>query len=186
MAQHDARIGKRYAQALFSTASRYDVVESVESDLNSIVALMERDRGFRDFLLAPYTSREEKVKIMERIFSDRITALTMQVLRVMLEKRREGEVESVRNEFVTLRRAATKTIHVQVTSAEALDDKQKAALTAKIEKTTGMKVEADFNVEPALIGGIKVAYENYVLDGTLKGGLARLRDALKHDLLKQF
>src|SRR4051812_31778499 len=103
MAQHDSRIGKRYASALFSTASRYDVVQAVEDDLNFIVGLMARDRGFRDFLLAPYTSREEKVKIIERIFSDRTTALTMQVLRVMLEKRRETEIESVRDEFVTLR-----------------------------------------------------------------------------------
>ena len=186
MAQQDARIGKRYAQALFGTAQRYDVVTAVEADLTAIVSLMESDRGFRDFLLAPYTSREEKVKIMEKIFSDRITALTMQVLRVMLEKRREGEIESVRNEFVTLRREATETIHVSVSSAEVLDGKQKKALVDKIAKTTGKKVEADFGVEPNLIGGIKVAYENFVLDGTLKGGLARLRDALKHDLLKQF
>lgn len=186
MAQHDARIGKRYAQALFTTAQRYDVVDSVESDLTFIVNLMGSDAAFRHFLLAPYTSREEKVKVIERIFSDRITALTMQVLRVMLEKRREGEIESVRDEFVTLRRESTRTIHVQVTSAEAIDDNQRKALIAKVEKTTGKTVEADFAVEPALIGGIKVAYENFVLDGSLKGGLARLRDALKHDLLKQF
>ena len=186
MAQHDARIGHRYAQALFDTAQRYDVVTAVEADLDSIVNLMANDRGFRDFLLAPYTSREEKVKIMERIFSDRITALTMQVLRVMLEKRREGEIEAVHNAFVDLRRAATDTIHVAVSSAESLDEKQKNALVEKIAKTTGKKVEASFFVDAKLIGGIKVAYENFVLDGSLKGGLARLRDVLKHDLLKQF
>jgi F-type H+-transporting ATPase subunit delta len=186
MAQQDARIGHRYAQALFDTAQRYDVVTAVEDDLDAIIALMAKDRGFRDFLLAPYTSREEKVQIMEKIFSDRITALTMQVLRVMLEKRREGEIEAVRNSFVELRRASTNTIHVAVSSAEALDEKQKKALIDKVAKTTGKKVEASFTIEPNLIGGIKVAYENFVLDGSLKGGLARLRDALKHDLLKQF
>ena len=73
-----------------------------------------------------------------------------------------------------------------VTSSEGLDDKQQSALITKIEKTTGKRVEAEFAVEPSLIGGIKVAYENFVLDGTLRGGLARLRDTLKHDLLKQF
>jgi F-type H+-transporting ATPase subunit delta len=186
VAQHDARIGKRYAKALFSTAQRFDVVDSVESDLNTIIGLMENDRGFRDFILAPYTSRDEKIKIIDRVFSDRITALTMQVLRVMLEKRREGEIESVHCEFVNLRREATETIHVTISSAEPLDDNQKKALVAKIQKTTGKRVEADFGTDPNLIGGIKVAYENFVLDGSLKGGLARLRDALKHDLLKQF
>jgi len=186
VAQHDARIGKRYALALFGAAQRYDVVPAVEDDLDAIVGLLHRDKAFRHFLLAPYTSREEKVKIIERIFSDRITALTMQVLRVMLEKRRETEIEAVRAEFINLRREATSTIHVSVSSAEPLDTRQQRAIVAKIEKSTGKFVEADFSIDPGLIGGVKVAYENYVLDGTLKGGLARLRDALKHDLLKQF
>jgi F-type H+-transporting ATPase subunit delta len=186
VAQQDGRIGKRYAQALFSTAQRYNVVDAVESDLSTIISLMEKDEKFKHFLFAPYTSRDEKLQVIERVFSDRITALTMQVLRVMLEKRRESEIESVRDEFVVLRRAATETIYVTVASAEALDDKQKKALVAKIEKTTGKRVEADFSVDPLLIGGIKVAYDNFVLDGSLKGGLARLRDNLKHDVLKQF
>lgn len=186
MAQADARVGKRYAQALFGTAQRFDVVQAVEDDLKSIVSLMEKDKGFRDFVLAPYTSREEKVKIIERIFSDRITALTMQVLRVMLEKRREGEIEAVHNEFVVLRRAATDTIFVTVTSAEALDEGQRKALISKIEQSTAKKVEAEFNVEAALLGGVKVTFGNYVLDGSVKGALAHLRDRLKHDLLKQF
>ena len=186
MAQQDSRIGKRYAQALFTTAQRYDVVQSVEDDLKTIVGLMEKDRSFRHFVLAPYTSREEKVKIIERIFSDRITALTMQVLRVMLEKRREGEIEAVHDSFVELRRTATATIHVKVTSAEEMPGDQRSALLAKIEKSTGKKVEADFEIEPHLIGGVKVAYENFVLDGTIKGALGHLRDKLKHDLLKQF
>jgi len=186
MAQHDSRIGKRYAQALFSTAQRYDVVQAVEADLEAIVGLMQRDKGFRDFVLAPYTSRDEKVKIIERIFSDRITALTMQVLRVMLEKRREGEILAVHDAFVELRRTATETIHVQITSAEELPADQRTALLSKLEKSTGKRVEADFDIEPRLIGGVKVAYENYVLDGSIKGALSHLRDRLKHDLLKQF
>lgn len=186
MAQGDARIGKRYAQALFGTAQRFEVVDAVESDLNSIVGLMHSDRNFRDFILAPYTSRDEKVRIIERIFSDRITALTMQVLRVMLEKRREAEVEAVRNEFINLRRVATSTLFVSVASAEPLDEGQRKALIAKIEGSTGKRVEAEFSVDSSLLGGAKVTFDNYAMDGTVKGALAHLRDRLKHDLLKQF
>ncbi|HEY0866566.1 MAG TPA: F0F1 ATP synthase subunit delta, partial [Fimbriimonas sp.] len=76
---HDARIARRYAQALFTTALRYDVVKAVEEDLEAISRLIETDKSFRDFVMAPYTSREEKAKIAERVFSDRVTALTMQV-----------------------------------------------------------------------------------------------------------
>lgn len=185
MAQNDARIGKRYAQALFSLAEQYKVVDAVEGDLNALAELMAKDRAFRDFLIAPYASREEKTALLERVFSDRMTALTMQALRVMLEKRREAEIESVRGEFVALRREAMKVVYANVVSAEPLDDRQRKAILDKLEHATSQTIEADFAVEPALVGGVKVAFANYVLDGSLKGALARLRGRLKHDILKQ-
>ncbi len=181
----DSRVSRRYAQALFSTALKYDVIRSVESDLDLIVTLLNTDAGFEKFVLAPYTGREEKTATIDRIFSDRITALTMQVLRVMLEKRREEEIEGVRDEFVTLRRAHEGVIFAVITSAEIMDDGQRAALTTRLESVLGKKIEAEFKTDPRLLGGIRVAYGNYVLDGSIRGALSSLRDKLKHDLLKQ-
>jgi len=183
MANH--QVARRYAEALFATALKYEVVKSVESDLNSIVGLLENDEQFREFVTAPYTGREEKIAIVEKLFSDRVTALTMQVLRLMLVKRREDEITGMRDEFVTLRREHEGVIFATVTSAFEIDAKQKTALLAKLEKTIGKTIEAEFKLEPQLIGGIRVAYGNYVLDGSIRGALSNLRDKLRHDLLKQ-
>ncbi len=181
----DERIARRYAGALFATALQHDVVASVEADLNSIVGFIEGDEQFRSFVIAPYSAREEKLQILERMFSDRMTALTMQVLRVMLEKRREGEISGVRDEFVSLRRAHEGVLLVLVTSSEPIEEAQSEALLARLATLLGKKIEAEFRVEPHLIGGIKVAYGNYILDGSIRGTLRSLRDRLRHDLLKQ-
>lgn len=182
---HDSRVARRYAQALFTTGLKYDVVKSVEDDLNSIVGLLENDEEFREFIIAPYTGRDQKIQIVEKMFSDRVTALTMQVLRVMLEKRREEEIILVRDEYVTLRRAHEGVVFAVVSTAFQIDESQKTALLTKLEKTIGKKVEAEFKIEPNLIGGIRVSYGNYVLDGSVRGALSNLRDKLRHDLLKQ-
>jgi F-type H+-transporting ATPase subunit delta len=181
----DNRVGRRYAQALFGAAQGLGVVESVESDLGAIVGMFESDETFRHFLMAPYTSRDEKVKISEKLFSDRITALTMQVLRVMLEKRREGELPAVYREFVALRREAQGVVHVVVTSAEELDSDQRRRLIDKLQLQLSATVEADFKVDPRMIGGVRVAYKNSIFDGSVRGALRRLRERLKYDLLKQ-
>ena len=181
----DHRVARRYAFALFATALKYDVVSSVEDDLNVIVGLLENDEKFRDFIISPHTGRVEKIAIVNRIFSDRVTALTLQVLRVMLEKRREDEFIGVRDEFVTLRRENQGVVFANVISAYEIDEAQKKTLLAKLENTLGKKIEAAFKVEPQLIGGIRVSYGNYVLDGSIRGALSNLRDKLRHDLLKQ-
>ena len=181
----DSRVGRRYAQALFDAANGLGVVDSVESDLGAIVGLLDSDESFRDFLIAPYASRDEKVQLLERVFSDRITALTMQVLRVVLEKRREDEIETIFGEYVKLRREHQGVLHVVVTSAVELDSDQRDRLIAKLTTEFGAKVEADYKVDARLLGGVRVAYNNSIFDGSVQGALQRLRERMKYDLLKQ-
>jgi F-type H+-transporting ATPase subunit delta len=181
----DGRVARRYAQALFETAQKYDVVKSVEEDLNAIDSLLENDKEFRNFFLAPHTGRAEKVAIAEKLFSDRVTAVSMQLLRLMLEKGREAEVQSVREEFSKLRRELENSTLATVTSATALDANQKRELLDQLAKANGKKFEAEFFVDPRLIGGVRVAFESYVLDGSVRGALAALREKLRHDVLKQ-
>jgi F-type H+-transporting ATPase subunit delta len=182
---HDYRVARRYAQALFGSALQHDIVRAVEEDLKAIVGMLVADGEFRDFILAPYTSREEKAQITDKLFSDRVTALTMQVLRIILEKRRETELEAIFDEYVRLRRSHEGIVYATVTSATVLDREQQDAIVAKVETVLGKKVEPEFLTDSALIGGVKVAYDNFVLDGTAKGALNKLRDKLRYDLLKQ-
>jgi F-type H+-transporting ATPase subunit delta len=181
----DSKVAKRYAQALFNAARTADVVTSVEADLDAVANQIVHDESFRDFLVSPKVPREDKLKILERVFSDRITALSMSAIRLMLQKRREGEFEAVRDEFVRLRREYKRIVYALVTSAEELTDTQKERIEKKLEQATGADIEPEFVVDTTMLGGIKVSYQNYVLDGTLRGGLRRLRDRLKIDVLKQ-
>lgn len=181
----DAKVAKRYARALFNAARKSNVIESVESDLNAIAHLVESHPEFRGFLESPKIGRDDKIRIAEKLFSDRITALTLNMLRMMLLKGRETEFAEMREQYVVLRRDEGQVLYANVVSAEALPEDAKKALVAKLEKQSGKRVEADFKIDPHLIGGVRVAIGNFVLDGSVRGSLNRLRDRLKYDLLKQ-
>lgn len=182
---HDSRVSRRYAEALFKAALKFNVVGAVEDDLNMIVRLMKTDEAFDAFVHSPRESREEKAQIVDRIFTDRVTALSLQALRLLLEKRRESEIPYVRDAFVEMRREHEGVIFAAVTSAEPLDDGQRKALVLKLQSQLGKKVEAGYAVDPSLIGGVTVAFGNSVLDGSIKGALSRLHERLRHDLMKQ-
>ncbi len=183
---HDHKVAKRYANALYAEAVRNDVVAAVEADLAAISALIAIGTEFHDFLMTPHVAREEKITIAERLFSDRVTALTMYFLRLLLEKRRETEFDTIREEFVTLRREHSNVLYAEVVSAQPLEEKYRTALEKKLAEKSGKAVEAVYEVDPRLIGGLKVVYGNHVLDNSVQGSLRRLRDALSHDVLKQF
>ena len=109
----------------------------------------------------------------------------MSALRLLLEKRREPEFELVREEYARLRRLEGNVVYAVITSAAVLPQDQQVALIDKLTSKTGKKVEAVFKVDLALLGGVRVAYGSYVLDGSVRGSLERLADKLKYDLLKQ-
>ena len=181
----DHRVSRRYAAALFATASKHNSVTAVEDDLNSIAAFLDSDPRFRNVMMSPEVSRDGKIHLCEQLFSDRTTAITMQALRLILTKGREAELETIRDEYTVLRRDQEGVVFATVTSSAPLDKKQETEILARLRLATGKKIEAQFTLDPALIGGVKATFGNTVLDGSLRGGLASLRDKLQHDLLKQ-
>ena len=73
----DSRVARRYATALFQAALAADVVRAVESDFGTVSNLLENSEDFRDYLMAPYANREDKLARLDRIFGDRVTGLSM-------------------------------------------------------------------------------------------------------------
>lgn len=181
----EARVARRYARALFQAASKQGIVPSVESDLDLIVAVARGSGSFTNFMESPDVSRERKLGIIEKAFADRVTALTMGFLRLLVEKRRESALALVREVFVELRRESEHVMRAVVTSREPLGEDEKARILQGLAAKSGKKIEAEFGSDPNLIGGVTVRWGDYVLDGSLRGSLARLEESLLFEALKQ-
>jgi F-type H+-transporting ATPase subunit delta len=109
----------------------------------------------------------------------------MQFLRLLLNKRRENILTGVAEKFEELRRANDGTLYASVVSAEELSAAEKQGIISKLETSGKSKVEATFSTDPSIIAGVRVQIGDYVLDGSLKGSMARLKDRLLYDVLKQ-
>ena len=179
------RVGLRYAQALFDAASNANVVESVESDLAAVDYHLQANGDFRAFLLSPNRGRDEKLALLDKVFGDKVTALSLNILKLMIEKRREEAIPDIKAEYSELRRLASGTVQVYVTSAVELSDSEKKDLLANLSTKLNRKIEADFSVDFHLVGGLKVSYEDFVIEGSVRGTFSRLRETLRQDTLKQ-
>ncbi len=66
----------------------------------------------------------------------------------------------------------------QITSARELADAEKRTLEGQIEKVTGKKVRARYEQDASLLGGALVRVGSTIYDGSVKGQLERIRDAI--------
>ena len=181
----DARVAKRYASALFNTALEQDVLKTVEDDLDGICAVISNSAGLKRFLNNPTMTREDKLALMEKLFSDHVTPLTMHAFRLLLKRRREGLIDHVRAEYAELRRKHENVTYALVESCVKLGDEHRQKIIDKVAQASGKRVEAEFIVSSDIIGGVRVTYDNFVLDGTARGYLNRMKNRILYDLLKQ-
>jgi F-type H+-transporting ATPase subunit delta len=136
-------------------------------------------------MIAPYTSRDQRLALLDRAFGPHVSPVTMQLLKIMLEKRREREISAVYDEYVILRRAHEQVSQATITSAAPLDDSQRQQIVEKLGKVLNQQIEPDFAVDPNLVGGVRVTYGNFVLDGSVRGALARMKETLRVNVTKQ-
>lgn len=181
----DARIAKRYARAAFAAAQKLGAVQAVEADLDALAELFERPGAFRDFLLTPKIGREAKVRLLSTRLQGQAHSLALALLGLMLRKGRQVELPQVAGEFRSLRRESERVVFAKVSSAEELGEQEREALVRSLERRVGKRVEPQFAVDASLLGGVRVAIDNTVFDGTVRGSLQRLRRILEYDVLRQ-
>ena len=80
--------------------------------------------------------------------------------------------------FTELWNEEREVVSAQAVSAEPLDEEQDRAIAAAVEKATGRKAEVTTQVDPGVIGGVKLLMAGRTYDGTVKAQLEALRRRL--------
>ena len=99
-------------------------------------------------------------------------------MRVLAENRRLQLLPQIYQQFEVLKANREKTVEVNVVSATEISTEQQnklaSALSAKLEREVNMQV----SVDDSLIGGAVVRAGDTVIDGSIRGRLAKLAEAL--------
>jgi F-type H+-transporting ATPase subunit delta len=92
--------------------------------------------------------------------------------------RRLDLLPEVAGMFATMRANIENVAEVAVTSAVALSDTQRDRLAAALKKRLRKEVRMQCSVDAGLLGGAIVRCGDFVIDGSLRAGLERLRGAI--------
>lgn len=82
--------------------------------------------------------------------------------------------------FELLKAEAEKVTKVRVRTAAPIDDAETAKISAALKRRFGGDIEIERTVDPSVIGGAIIDAGDVVIDGSVRGRLARLEQALTH------
>ncbi|ETV88647.1 ATP synthase F1, delta subunit [Aphanomyces astaci] len=160
----------KYANALYSVASKENSLDAVEKELKSIHDEIVANQTFAEFLKDPTISRTEKKhdisKVMDAAkFSKPVSGL----FTVLAENGRLGDAKNIIQTYNRLMRAHRGEVQAKITSADPLTKDQLAlvqtALKARVQKGETLLLETV--VDPTILGGLKVQIADLFIDLSL-------------------
>lgn len=99
---------------------------------------------------------------------------------VLIDNRRLAVLPEISALFGELKNAREGTREAVVSSAFPLDAAQLEKLVAELERKFGRKVKATVEIAPELIGGVRIALGDQVIDASIRGKLNAMAASLKN------
>ena len=151
------------------------------SALQSIGEDFGKEKEFFSLLCSYSVSQEEKEKILDRVYGQIPLKHLLPFLKLLCKKHLISRFCGVLEAFASLCHEADAIKEGIAYSASPLSKKQLGQIEDALGRKNGCKVVLKNVADPSLLGGVKVALDGKVYDGSLKGKLAELRKQLKGD-----
>nr|WP_246544333.1 F0F1 ATP synthase subunit delta [Ancylobacter dichloromethanicus] len=173
-------VAGRYATALFELARDADAVDAVQADLERFGAMIAESDDLKRLVRSPVFSSEEQEKAVAALLAKAgIGGLAGNFFKTVAANRRLFTVEAIIRDFNLLVSAYKGEVTAEVTVAQPLSDAHAATLKQSLDALTGKDVKLAIEVDPSLLGGLKVKVGSKLVDASLKTKLNSIRTAMK-------
>lgn len=175
-----SRIASRYAKSLLDLASEGNVLDTVLSNIKTFKAATEN----RDFLLmlkSPIINRDKKKQIIDKIFGEKFEKLTNAFMHIILRKGREAYLPDIADAFIHQYKKNQHISTIFLTTATALDEDSLREIKSKLlaSTATDQNVEIISKVDPNIIGGFVIEFEDKLYNASVAHKLEQLRKEFK-------
>jgi F-type H+-transporting ATPase subunit delta len=172
-----ATIARPYAKAAFEYAHGANALSEWSRGLTTAAEIVA-DARVAALVKSPDKTAADLAEFIAAVAGGKLDAGMQNFVRVLAENRRLLLLPEIAAHYEVLRAAVENTVDVEVTSAVALDaaqqEKLKTALGARLKR----RVRMSNVIDATLLGGALVRAGDLVIDGSLKGRLARLATEL--------
>ncbi len=170
-------LARPYAKAVFELGRETDTLSAFSTAL-TLLSTTASDPQVAAYISNPRFSRADSAKLIIEVLGARLGGRGQNLVRLLAENNRISLLPAIAAEFEVLKAEAERRVDVDITTATAVDDAQKQALSAAISKRLSRQVAVTWNTDASLIAGAVIRAGDLVIDGSVVDELTQLRHAL--------
>jgi F-type H+-transporting ATPase subunit delta len=157
----------KYALALYNAAIESNSLNAVTEELRSIKNIIDTTPRFKQVLFHPGISKSEKAELVTNVFGEKVTKLSLRLMLLLIEKKRESIFNDICGIFFGKVEEASGLKRITIETAFPLEQEEKAKLIAKLEKAMNKKLTVDTKVNPEMLGGIIIRERMKQIDASV-------------------
>jgi F-type H+-transporting ATPase subunit delta len=170
-----ATIARPYADALFKASAEDLSASSVWLDELAAIAGNAQLLQFAD---SPKVTTAQVFELVSGVAKAALNDQAKNFLRAVIDNGRLSALPEIASQFRALKNAKSGSSDAVVHSAFPIDGAALADVAATLEKRFGRKLNVTVELQPELIGGIRVVVGDEVLDTSVKARLEQMKVAL--------
>ena len=180
------RIASRYAKSLLDLAKEQGKLERVLEDVQVFQKAADQ-RDFELLLKSPIVKADKKQAIIKQIFDGKFDPLTMTFMEVILRKGREKYLAPIADEFIAQYKKANHISTIYLTTATPIEAESLQVIKMQLmtSDVTDNKVEIKTKVDPNLIGGFVLEFDDKLYDASVSHKLELLRKEFSGNAYKR-
>ena len=175
-----ASVTNTYARAFADVVASAKLdTAAIDRQLTDFLATWDGSAELRELFANPAVAAPQKVAILDKMNAK----LGMQrelrnLLAVLINNDRIAQVHEVVAGYRAELQERLGIRQAEIVTARELSEQERGALVAGVGKLAGAQVQATFKLDESIIGGTVVRIGSTVYDGSVRGRLERLREAL--------
>lgn len=172
-------IARPYSEAVFKIARDGNVL-AAWSDVLALLEAIVIDPRMQACINDPKLGAQQVEALVLGIAGERLNGSGRNLVQVLAQGGRLLLLPQIRALYEDARRSHEGVLEARIVSAQPLSDEQAARLVARLEAKYRRKVSVRIEIDPRLIGGVKIMVGDKVIDATVRGRLDQMAAALTH------
>ncbi|NLA05138.1 MAG: ATP synthase F1 subunit delta [Firmicutes bacterium] len=161
------RLARIFAEALFAEAAKMGQAEELGEKLLSVKKRMDEDAELREVLQHELITPREKEKVLKEL------------LPRLLKREKDELISAMIPEYQRLVDQEKDVEPVEVTLASAITPALESELKERLARVVGKRVRLQTKIDPVILGGMVLRWEDRVIDASVKRKLELIGDHLK-------
>ncbi|MBK6287919.1 MAG: F0F1 ATP synthase subunit delta [Gammaproteobacteria bacterium] len=170
-------LARPYAKAAFEHALAADQLTAWSEALADAAAVTVEPR-IAILLASPGLTSTQKAEALISVCGEELPQSTANFIRVLAENRRLPLLPQVHQLFLAFKANQERAVDLEVVSAFEISDDQAARLAGVMGEKLRRQVRVSTSVDKTLIGGVVMRAADLVIDGSVRGRLAKLSEAM--------